>query len=82
MPERREGEQRDGTQCEDGGDGVADVGVAGPDRALGGHNAFLTADTPQIEVPIASNEPSLPESPNARAAARMMVPAISMSIRI
>jgi hypothetical protein len=40
------------------------------------------ADTPQIEVPIASSEPSLPESPKNFAAAMMMVPAMAMSTRI
>jgi len=42
----------------------------------------MMADTPQIEVPIASSEPSLPDNPNARAARMMMVPAIVMSSRI
>jgi hypothetical protein len=36
------------------------------------------ADTPQIAVPIASSEPSLPDSPNARATMRMMDPAIAV----
>ena len=40
------------------------------------------ADTPQIEVPIASSDPSLPDNPNHRAARMMMVPAIVMSTTI
>src|SRR6202035_5181656 len=40
------------------------------------------ADTPQIEVPIASSEPSLPDKPNNRAAPRMIAPATTMSTRI
>ena len=42
----------------------------------------MMADTPQIEVPMASSEPSLPESPKKPAAARMIVPATAMSTRI
>ncbi len=44
--------------------------------------AAMIADTPQIEVPIASSEPSLPHSPKARAARMMMVPATVMSTKI
>ena len=42
----------------------------------------MIADTPQIDVPMASSEPSLPESPKNRAAKMMIVPATAMSTRI
>lgn len=44
--------------------------------------AATIADTPQIDVPIANNERSLPDNPNARATTMMIVPAIVMSTRI
>lgn len=40
------------------------------------------ADTPQMDVPIANSEPSLPDNPNQRATAMMIVPAMVMSTRI
>ena len=42
----------------------------------------MIAETPQMEVPIAISEPSLPDSPKKCAAAEMIPPAIVMSTRI
>ncbi|SHU12169.1 Uncharacterised protein [Mycobacteroides abscessus subsp. abscessus] len=44
--------------------------------------AAMIAETPQMEVPMASSEPSFPLRPNHLAAKRMMAPATVMSTRI